>query len=90
LVSDRVCHRHLVGCRESAGFAVLSAVLAGVRVGVRLDQDPQQDLLLGLTAQLRANVSLGRAAATDPFLGIPRWGRWGYAGLAGDRGDPDE
>ena len=86
MITDRVCHRHLVGCRESAGSAVLPDVLAGVRVGVRLDQDPQQDLLLGLTAQFRAPVSPGRGAATDPFLGIPRWGRRVYAGLAGDRG----
>ena len=87
MITDRVCHRHLVGCRESAGSAVLSAVLAGVRVVVRLDQDPQQDLLLGLTAQLRDPVSPSRVAATDPFLGIPRWGRCAYAGRAGDRGD---
>jgi len=64
MITDHVCHRHLVGCRESADSAVLPDVLAGVRAGVRLDQDPQQDLLLGLTAQLRASVSPSRAAAT--------------------------
>jgi hypothetical protein len=90
MITDRVCHRHLVGCRESAGPAVLLDVLAGVRVGVRLDRDPQRDPMLGMTAQLSAPVSPGRAAATDPFLGIPRWGRCAYAGLVGDRGDPDE
>ena len=90
MITDRVCHRHLVGCRESAGSAVLSDVLAGVRAGVRLDQDPQQDLPLGLTAQLRAPASPARAAATDPSLGIPWWGRCAYTGQAGDRGDPDE
>lgn len=90
MITDHVCASHLVGCRESAGSAVLSDVLAGVRAGVRLDQDPRRDLLLGLTAQLRAPVSRGRAAATDPFLGIPRWGRYAYAGRAGDREDADE
>jgi hypothetical protein len=90
MITDRVCRRHLVGCQESAGSAVLPDVLAGVRAGVRLDQDPQQDLLLGLTAQLTAPVSPGRAAATDPFLGIPRWGGRAYAGQAGGWSDPDE
>jgi hypothetical protein len=86
MITDRVCRRHLVGCRKSAGSAVLPDVLAGVRAGVRLDQDPQQDLLLGLTAQLRVPVSACRVAATDPFLGIPRWGRCAYTGHAGDAG----
>lgn len=90
MISDRFCDRHRVGCRGSADFAVLPEVLAGVRLGVLLDQDPEQDLLLGLTAQVRAPVNLGRAAATDPFLGIPRWGGSAYAGHAGYRGDPNE
>lgn len=82
--------RRLVGCRALVGSVVLPEVRAGVRVRVRFDQDPEQDLLLGLTAQVRAPVSSGRAAATDPFLRIPQWGGSAYTGRAGDRDDPDE
>jgi hypothetical protein len=90
MISDRSCDRHRVGCWGSAGSAVLSDVPAEVRLGVLLDQDPEQDLLLGLTARVRVPDSIGSAAATDPFLGIPRWGGCAYAGHAGDRSDPDE
>ena len=88
--SDRVCHGRLVGRRALVSSIVLPKVRAGVRAGVRFDQDPEQDLLLGLTAQVRGPVSSERTAATDPFLGIPRWGRCAYKGRAGDRGAPDE
>jgi len=88
--SDRVRHRRLVGCRALVGSVVLPEVRAGVHVGgVRFDQDPEQDLLLSLTAHVRAPVSSQRDAATDPFLGIPQWGG-AYTSRAGDRGDPDE
>jgi hypothetical protein len=90
MISDHVRHWRLVGCRSSVGSAVLPEVRAGVRAGVLLDQDPQPDLLLGLTVQLNGPISSARAAATDPFLGIPQWGGRACTGEAGDRGCPDD
>lgn len=75
MISDRVCHRHLAGHRNSVVSAVLLDIPAGVRLGVLLDRDPQEDVLLGLTAQHTTAVRTCSAATTDPFLGIPRWGR---------------
>ena len=86
MISDRVCHRHLAGHRNSVVSAVLLDVPAGVLLSVLLDRDAQEDVLLGLTVQLNGAVSPGRAAATDPFLGIPRWGQCAYTGQAGGPG----
>jgi hypothetical protein len=75
MISDRVCLRHLAGCRSSVVSAVLLDVPAGVRSGVLLDQDTQEDVLLGLTVQHRPTVRTCSSATTDPYLGIPGWGR---------------
>jgi hypothetical protein len=45
----------------------------GVRVGIRLDPDPQTDPLSDLTAQVSGPLSVRQSAATDP-LGVSTWG----------------
>ena len=74
MISDRVCLRHLAGCRSSVVSAVLPDVPVGVRSGVLLDRDTQEDLPLGLTVQHTPAVRTCSSATTDPFLGIPWWG----------------
>jgi hypothetical protein len=73
MISDRVCLRRLVGCWSSVVSPVLLDVQAGVRLGVLLDRDTQEDVLLGLTVQHRPAVRTRSGATTDPFLGIPWW-----------------
>lgn len=74
MISDLVCPRRPVGRRSSNGSAIPLAVPSDVRLGGLFERDTQEDIPLGLTVQLRPAVRAHGAAATDPFLGIPRRG----------------
>lgn len=74
MISDCLCLRRPSGRRSSNGSAVPRAVPSGIRLGGLLERDTQEDVLLGLTVQLKPAVREHDGAATDPFLGIPRRG----------------
>jgi hypothetical protein len=74
MTSNLLCLQHPVWRRSSNGSAIPLAVPPEVRSGGPLEQDTQEDLLLGPTAQLRPTATEQGDAATDPFLGIPRRG----------------
>jgi hypothetical protein len=83
MISDRVCPPCPLGRRSSNGSAIPLAVPPEVRLGGLLEQDTQEDVLLGLTVQLRPTARKQDDAATDPFLGIPRRGNSRKGGLHG-------
>src|SRR2546427_9550008 len=65
---------------DRAWFGVRCGLRAGVRGGVLLELDPRTDPLFYPTALLNRPVRVGSAAATDPCLGVSRWGRTRYGG----------
>lgn len=61
--------------RQRERLAVPPRVTADGLPGVPVEQDPQQDPTRSLTAQVRAVDRTYTTVATDPVMGVSRWGK---------------
>lgn len=65
---------------ERSRLGVGAGLRLGVRVAVRLEPDPRTDRSVGLSGQVNAADRIRRAAATDPLMGVSRWGEGALGG----------